>query len=183
MAIKKTPNNIWLGEVLCIWKEEKEFSHSKLGALLSVFILHRSSSGHLSGLISKHSLHICVSGWQLSPISWGFHWTNGRKGVYFLSLLEEGRHLVVLRRGYLDLAYLVWLQHRFELWRPGEAALCSGSWMEKQILMKSGLPFCSLRVCVCCLWVLAARKAVFWGKLKKNLLEIRLCMVKWKRYL
>lgn len=62
------------------------------------------------------------------------------KVCIFLWLLVEGRHLVVFRSGYLDLAYLVWLQCRFALWRPGEAALCAGSWMEKQILMKSGLP-------------------------------------------
>lgn len=41
--------------------------------------------------------------------------------VFSLSLSEGGRHLVVLSRGYLDLAYLVWLQHRFELLRDGEA--------------------------------------------------------------
>lgn len=79
------------------------------------------------------SAHL-FSGWQLSLISWGFLWTNRRKGLYFLWLLVEGRHLVVFSSGYLELDYLVWLQCRFELWRSGEAVLRAGLWMEKQNL-------------------------------------------------
>lgn len=36
------------------------------------------------------SAHL-FSGWQLSLISWGFHWTNHGRGPYFLWLLVEGR--------------------------------------------------------------------------------------------
>ena len=71
--------------------------------------------------------------------------------MYFLWLLAEGRHLVAVRSRYLDLAYFVWLQCRFELWRPMEVILCSRSWMEKQILLEFVLPWsylcCVLLVC------------------------------------
>lgn len=50
------------------------------------------------------------SGWPLSLISWDLSWTNHGGRPYFLWLLVWSRHLVVIRGGYLELAYLVWLQ-------------------------------------------------------------------------
>lgn len=94
---------------------------------LSTNIFHKLllSSVNLSvppqdlGVISAHM----VFGWQLPPISWGYPSANHRGGVCFHSLLAEGRHLDAVRSGYLDPAYLVWLQHGSELWRPGGALL------------------------------------------------------------
>lgn len=109
-------------------------------------------------------------GWQLSLISWGFCWTTHRKGVYFLWLLVVGRHLVVFRSGYLELAYLVWLQCRFELWTPGGAVLLDGKTNRNRVWPSSNL---------CLFRTLAASRAVFSSESsKENLPEV--CLMKKK---
>lgn len=89
--------------------------------------------------------------------------------MYLLWLLEEARHLDVVRSGYLDLAYVAWLQCRFELKRPIEVVLGSGSWMEKQILMKPGLSSFYL----CCVLLMGPGNGGSWVF---RIVEISICL-------
>lgn len=79
------------------------------------------------------SAHL-FSGWQLSLISWGLHWTNRRKGVCFLWLLVEGRHLVAFRSRVLGpglfglVAAQIWT---LEAWRGCSLCVQDSGWKNK----------------------------------------------------
>lgn len=108
---------------------------------LHLCLVHLSVLPRAANIISAH----LFSGWQISLISWGFHWTNHRKGVYFLFLFQKGAGIwLCLVEG--TWTWCIWFGYSIDLNSWGMARHFAGSWMEKQILMKSGLSSCNF----CC---------------------------------
>lgn len=90
---------------------------------------HLSVAGDDRHNFSVGTAHL-FSGWQLSLISWDFSWANRRRRPYFQWLLVWGRHLVVFKSGYLETAYLVWLQCSLNCGRA--VGFSTGLLMEKK---------------------------------------------------